>query len=82
LSPSLPKIIIQEFLFCNFVGTCGVSFFSPNSLEIIIHNFFLSSFASTTKPLGIFVNIHVEACGASCLFPNFLEIIIQEFFSL
>jgi hypothetical protein len=57
LSPSPPKIIIQEFLFCSFAGTCGASFFSPSSLEINIHEFLLSSFAYTTKPLGIFVSI-------------------------
>jgi hypothetical protein len=40
LSPSFPKIIIQEFLFCSFRKTCGASFLFPSSLEIIIHEFF------------------------------------------
>jgi len=82
LSPSFPKIIIQEFLFCSFAGTCDASLLFPSSLETIIHEFFFSSFASTIKPLGIFVSICVEACGASFLSPSFLEIIIQELFYL
>jgi hypothetical protein len=39
-SPSFPKIIIQEFLFCSFAGTCGASLLFPSSFEIIIHEFF------------------------------------------
>ncbi len=81
----VPRLSLNHYLGIfaySFVETCGASFLYPSSLEIIIHDFFLYSFAFVTKPLGKFVNILAYACCVSFLSPNFFEIIIQELFSL
>lgn len=76
------KSLFKNFYFVVLQELVVLRFCFQALLKLLFMNFFLSSFASTIKPLGIFVSICVRAYGASLLFPSFLEIIIQECFSL